>query len=95
MPANAHWSESVEWRHDRWDPMSNAPTTGPILEVRGRSANGKVLEPMHYADGGGEEQPRFKGWFVPCFDSTGALSYYLGVDPVEWQPIRATYEKGG
>lgn len=88
-PTEVHWSESVDWRHDRWDPMSNAPTSGlPILHVRGRTAKGLIFEPMHYAYGGGDEQPPFRGWFVPGSSGRG----YVEVTPVEWQPLCATYE---
>lgn len=81
-----HWSTTVEWRPGRWDPMSNAPVTGyPILRVRGRDKDGKLIENMHYAEGGGEEQPPFKGWFVPAGERS-----YSGVDPVEWQPMNAS-----
>lgn len=82
----SHWSESVEWRPGRWDPMSNAPIDGyPILEVRGRTASGQLLEPMHYAYGGGEDQPPFRGWFVPYKAGSG----FYEVSPVEWQPLGA------
>ena len=81
-----HWSESIEWRDGRWDSMSSAPTSGNIImHIRGRDATGKVLEPMHYACGGGEEQPPFDGWFLP----TPSGSAFYQVTPVEWQPIRA------
>ena len=47
-------------------PMSEAPTTGPIVEILVATTdragcNGWLI--AHYADGGGEEQPRFWGWF--------------------------------
>lgn len=78
-----HWSESVDWRPGRWDPMANAPTRGKIIHVRGRDAAGNILEPVHYACGGGEEQPAFDGWFKPCG------SGFMECRPVEWQPLRA------
>lgn len=79
-----HWSFFVEWRPDRWDPMSNAPTEGhPILRIRGRDIHGNILEPIHYACGGGEDQPAFKGWFIPYQTGSG----YYEVFPVEWQPL--------
>lgn len=82
-----HWSECIEWRPGRWDPMANAPSRGSsILKVRGRDAKGAILEPMHFAEGGGEEQPSFKGWFVPYGDG---MSGSYEVHPVEWQPLRA------
>lgn len=85
-----HWSDGIEWRAGRWDPMSNAPSTGSkIMHVRGRSAEGRILEPMHYASGGGEEQPCFDGWFVPYANGTRGFHQ---VHPVEWQPLRAQPE---
>jgi hypothetical protein len=83
-----HWSESIEWRAGRWDPITNAPMGGyPILKVRGRDAKGNILEPIHFAEGGGEEQPPFRGWFVPYGD--GRSGFYQ-VRPIEWQPLRAS-----
>lgn len=82
-PRHTHWSESVEWRPGRWDPMSSAPAS--TREIRGRDAQGRILEPMHFAsDRSGEDQPAFHGWFVP--NGGGG---YRGVQPVEWQPLRA------
>lgn len=85
-PAHPHWSESVDWPADRWDPMSNAPSCGyPILHIRGRTADGHVLESMHFAqDLSGDEQPAFSGWFVQT-----APHHNSQVTPVEWQPLRA------
>lgn len=47
-------------------PMSSAPTTGPVVDVlvattNRAGCNGWLI--AHYADGGGEDQPRFRGWF--------------------------------
>lgn len=85
-----HWSESIDWRPGRWDPLSNAPTEGyPILNVRGRTADGTIVEPMHYAHGDGDGMmPPFRGWFIPCPSGRG----FVGVEPVEWQPLRAQPE---
>lgn len=47
-------------------PMSEAPTTGPVVEVLVATtdrAGCKGWLIAHYAHGGGEEQPRFRGWF--------------------------------
>lgn len=92
-PLHPHWSEGVEWPADRWDPMENAPRAGyPILHVRGRTAKGVIVEPMHYACGDGDGMmPPFDGWFVPY--GTPGAGYYQ-VDPVEWQPLRAKQEAG-
>lgn len=47
-------------------PMSEAPTTGPVVEIlvatsNRAGCNGWLI--AHNACGGGEEQPRFRGWF--------------------------------
>ena len=89
-PAHPHWSTRVEWRHDRWDPMINAPVAGyPILHIRGRTANGTIFEPVHraYGDGDGMMSP-FDGWFA-AYPNKNAGFYEVLV--VEWQPLRATY----
>lgn len=88
--ANPHWSETVHWRAGRFDPMSNVPTEGfPILHIRGRDANGRLLEPMHYAYGDGDGlMPPFIGWFVPDSRDTR----FCEVHPVEWQPLWASPE---
>ena len=91
-PAHPHWSEAVDWRAGRWDPMCNAPKSGyPILEVRGRTAEGRIVEPMHYACGDGDGlMPAFDGWFVPYRpDQKGG---FYEVRPIEWQPLRARQE---
>lgn len=81
-----HWSENVEWRPGRWDPLSNAPVLGsPVLWVRGRTEDGHVIERMHYACGDGDGLiPPFDGWFTD--DGYGG---FVQVFPVEWQPLRA------
>lgn len=47
-------------------PMNEAPITGPVKEILAATrdrAGCKGWLIVHYADGGGEEQPRFQGWF--------------------------------
>ena len=92
---SGHWSEDVEWRHDRWDPMCNGPIDGyPIVHVRGRTKIGNIIEPIHYAYGDGDGlMPAFIGWFMPSGRyPDGRPSGFQQVFPVEWQPIRATHE---
>lgn len=86
-PAHPHWSEGIEWREGRWDPMCNAPRAGwPILNVRGRTVDGRVVEPIHYACGDGDGMmPPFDGWFAPYPNGGG----FYEVRSVEWQPLRA------
>jgi hypothetical protein len=94
-PAHPHWSEAVDWRPGRWDPMSTAPRAGnPIMHVRGRTADGRIVEPMHYACGDGDGlMPPFDGWFVPYGgDASTRRDGFYQVRPVEWQPLRALPE---
>lgn len=90
-PAHPHWSVATEWRPGRWDPMTNAPTGPRCLDIRGRSAEGILLEPMHFAeDLSGEDQPGFSGWFLPYPMTDGrSHSGYYQVRPIEWQPMSA------
>lgn len=51
---------------DQLRPMSTAPTTGPVVEILVATTDragcrGWLI--AHYANGGGEEQLRFQGWF--------------------------------
>ena len=51
---------------DSLRPMNEAPTTGPVVEILAATndragCRGWLI--VHYADGSGEEQPRFRGWF--------------------------------
>jgi hypothetical protein len=89
-----HWSLAVtDWPADRWDALESAPQRGyPILSVRGRTADGKVIPDMHRAFGGGEEQPPFDGWFAPYPPPT---SGFHQVSPVEWQPLHAGQPAAG
>jgi hypothetical protein len=79
-----HWSDDVDWRPGRWDDLSSAPKD--CTNVRGRDADGKLLEPMHWAsDLSGEDQPAFHGWFLPYKEGGG----FYQCRPVSWQPLRA------
>ena len=78
-----HWSDAIYWRPGRWDDLSTAPKDCTM--VRGINKDGGILEPMHYACGGGEEQPAFDGWFLPNSSGRG----FYEVSPVAWQPLRA------
>lgn len=90
-----HWSESVAWPADRWDPMSNAPRAGyPILHIRTRNEGGRVSEPVHYACGDGDGMmPSFDGWFAA--HSPDMKGGFYQIDAVEWQPIHAGQSAAG
>jgi hypothetical protein len=75
--------------------MSNGPKDGyPIVHVRGRTKIGNIIEPIHYAYGDGDGlMPAFIGWFIPSGRyADGRPMGHHEVFPVEWQPLRATYE---
>lgn len=61
-----------------WQDMSTAPLTA--REVQVKLDDGRVLV-AHYAEGGGEDQPPFKGWFRRVLDT------YREVTPVAWRPL--------
>lgn len=49
--------------NEKLRPMSEAPKTGEILLATTSRAGCRGWLIAHYADGGGEDQPRFRGWF--------------------------------
>jgi hypothetical protein len=66
--------------NSNWNPISTAPLDASWVEVK--MADGRILR-AHWASGGGEDQPRFEGWFVD------AKTYFSGIsDPVEWRPLQ-------
>ena len=72
-------AEELEER--RWRPMSKYPARGIPPRVRVKMRDGTIRPDAHHAEGGGEDQPPFKGWFVPCGDG------FVGIDdPVAWMP---------
>lgn len=59
---------SIQWRRiapvrGSLRPMSEAPRDGEILVHTRDRAGCKGWLIVHWADGGGEEQPHFRGWF--------------------------------
>lgn len=72
-----------------WNSMGSAPHDA--TEVRVVMADGTVYERAHWAcDLSGEEQPAFRGWFRPYYNSDGRVGGYFGIsEPVGWQPIAA------
>lgn len=70
-----------------WNTMGSAPLDA--TEVRVVMKDGTVHERAHWAcDLSGEEQPAFRGWFVPSTDSSGRVDGYVGIaEPVGWQSL--------
>lgn len=70
-----------------WNPIATAPRNA--TDIRVRMEDGSILEPAHWAcDLSGEDQPAFRGWFIPVRDSRGTISCYRGIpEPTEWQPL--------
>ena len=64
---------------DGWNSLSSYT---PPKNVRVLMVDGSVIEPAHFAWGGGEDQPFYHGWFEPC------ESGYTQIDqPIAWQEI--------
>lgn len=74
------------WDGVEWLPMRIAPDMSwpEVLHFDAKLKDGRVVD-CHYACGGGEDQPRFDGWFAPYGD--GCSGYYE-VNPVAWRPKR-------
>jgi hypothetical protein len=67
-----------------WFHMQGAPLD--CTWVMGKLADGRVVR-MHWADGGGEDQPRFRGWFVQA--GSESHPYFSQVEPTRWKPEAA------
>lgn len=65
-----------------WRTMDTAPLTATWVEVK--LADGRELI-AHWACGGGEEQPPFRGWFIKY---RGCNGFYGIADPISWRPCR-------
>jgi hypothetical protein len=47
----------------------------------------------HWAEGGGEEQPYFIGWFEAVLRADGSVSYHREIPaPYAWRPITQNTE---
>ncbi|MGQ0621337.1 MAG: hypothetical protein ACT4QA_15670 [Panacagrimonas sp.] len=72
---------------DDWRSMDTAPRN--TTDVRVRMADGTEHARAHWAcDMSGEEQPPYRGWFVPVLRHDGRVSFFSGIDePAQWRPI--------
>ncbi len=65
----------------KWEPLETAPKH---IEILGKYKNKKPVK-IHYAKGGGEEQPFYEGWFYDAGHSyaniTGSPSAW------KWKPL--------
>lgn len=68
--------------------MNTAPRNATTIQVR--MANGQVHPDCHWAcDLSGEDQPPFKGWFVPVTDHEGKVIRYNQIaTPRAWKPVK-------
>lgn len=66
-------------------PIETAPKTAVeiILFVPKKGWPSEYRVIGHWADGGGDEQPRFKGWFR----DTGCGFSEIGGEPTHWAPL--------
>lgn len=67
-----------------WQNIETAPRNATEIEVRIPKAGypGHYRQIVHWADGGGDEQPRFRGWFR----DTGYGFAEIGGEPDAWRP---------
>lgn len=54
------------WSDKHWESIEVAPKIIPVIEIRGRDAQGAIHEPMKFVSGGGgdDAHPPYAGWFV-------------------------------
>lgn len=68
---------------DDWKPILTAPRNATHLRVM--MYDGTIHEDAHWAcDLSGEEQPPFRGWFVPVKDGAGKVTHYCGIKTPKW-----------
>jgi len=70
---------------DVWRSMVSAPMNATWVEVKYLDhENKEQTVQAHWANGGGDEQPRFRGWFRRAGDSG-----FVGIpDPHAWRPLQ-------
>lgn len=76
---------------EEWQPMESAPKNATWIVGRYKQPFGNYhYLTIHWADGGGEDQPRFRGWFK----WTGGTDGFVQVqEPQDWSRIRALKEQ--
>lgn len=69
-----------------WQPIETAPKNATWIVGRYKAKfGGWHYHVVHWADGGGDDQPRFRGWFKWSGASGGDMHQ---VDPPhEWTPF--------
>lgn len=84
-PICVYLSIQQSFAMDDWRTMATAPKNA--TSVRVKMKDGTVHEDAHWAQGGGEDQPPFIGWFIPVKNEAGETTWFCGIDdPAYWQP---------
>lgn len=75
-----------------WKPIETAPRNATEIELRfpKKGHPGHFDAIGHWADGGGDDQPRFRGWFR----DTGYGFAEFGPEPTHWRPRPAPPSEG-
>lgn len=75
---------------DGWQTIASAPKDGyPVPWVEGW--NGEKVQRIHWAYGGGEDQPHFgPAWFYAVESEPHASYYEMHPQPTHWRPERAS-----
>ena len=67
-----------------WMPIETAPKNAKEILVRTQDKHGNVgVVVAHYADGGGEDQPPYKGWFM----RNNYGFHEIAMKLLDWQPL--------
>jgi hypothetical protein len=78
----AKWAQSLN-EHDI-QPMGEAPKDATELLVVAKDRYGnRFWIVVHWAQGGGEDQPPFRGWFYQCGDGYAQV----GFEMLGWLPL--------
>lgn len=86
-----HWSNSIEWRPGRWDPIATAPRSHQLIRVRNLAGHvtERVCFWMHGAMVNGSHDLNAGTWWQNDRDAAGNLIGHRHVrDAIEWQPMR-------
>lgn len=70
----------------KWEPLETAPKD---IEILGKYKNKKPVT-IHHAEGGGEDQPHYSGWFF--YDGCNYVNIQGRLSAWKWATIET--EKG-
>ena len=77
-------ADSSQGGEQEWQPIATAPKDARWLRVK--LPDGSECR-AHYAEGNGEDQPTFRGWFIDVEVGSSKGGYFSEIDiPTHWKP---------